>query len=120
METSTKEDRLLFFGITFATLAALTFIINFVNPIEGFGVKYMFLLSILMAGIITLLKFDFRKIVEKKSSNGYLASAIIWSVWAAIKLIKYAKNDNFDWIMAALFTLVAVINWVSYFRKDNK
>lgn len=57
METSTKQDKLLFFGITFATLAALTFIINYVNPITGFGLEFIFTLTALLAGVITMLYF---------------------------------------------------------------
>ncbi len=121
METSTKQDKLLFFGITFATLAALAFIINFVNPIAGIGFEHLIVISGLLAILITALKFGFGTITEKyKSINGYLISGIIWSALATMKWVKYAKNDNLDWIMAALFTFVAVINWVNYFRKDNK
>jgi hypothetical protein len=94
METSTKQDKLLFFGITFAALAAFTFIINYVNPIAGFGIEYIFLLAILMAGIITILKFDLGKITEKyKNINPYLISGIIWSVLAIMKWLKYFNKD---------------------------
>lgn len=121
METSTKQDKLIFFGITFATLAALTFIINYVNPIAGFGVEYFFLLTFLLASLITMLKFNFEKIAEKyKSINTYLISGIIWSALAALKWIKYFNKDNFDWIIASLFTIVAIINWISFFRKSDK
>ncbi|GGD63315.1 hypothetical protein GCM10011514_29180 [Emticicia aquatilis] len=121
METTTKQDKLLFFGISFAALAALIFIINYVNPITGFGVAYIFLLAILLAGIITVLKFDFAKITEKyKSTNPYLISGIFWSALAIMKWLKYIRKDNFDWIIASLFALVAIINWISYFKKSNK
>lgn len=121
METVTKQDKLLFFGITFAALAAFIFIINYVNPIAGFGVGYIFLLSALMAGIITLLKFDFNKIAEKyKSTNPNLISGSIWSALAIMKWLKYFQKDNFDWLIASLFTIVAIINWVGFFRKSDK
>lgn len=57
MATSTKQDKLIFFGITFATLAALTFIINYVNPIVGLDLEYLFTLTALLAGVITMLYF---------------------------------------------------------------
>ncbi len=121
METATKQDKLLFFGIAFAALAALIFIINYVNPIAGFGIEYIFLSAILLAGIITILKFDFGRISEKyKSTNPYLISGIIWSALAVMKWLKYIRKDNFDWIIASLFTLVAIINWISYFKKSDK
>jgi hypothetical protein len=121
METATKQDKLLFFGITFATLAALIFIISYVNPIAGFGIAYIFLLAALMAGIITVLKFDFAKISEKyKRSNLNVISGIIWGVLASMKWLKYFQKDNFDWVIASLFTLVAIINWISFFRKSDK
>jgi hypothetical protein len=97
MKTSTKQDKLLFFGITFAALAAFTFIINYVNPNAGFGIEYIFLLAIIMAGIITILKFDFGRISEKyKKTNLYLISGIIWSILAIVKWLKYFQKDNFD------------------------
>lgn len=121
METTTKQDKLLFFGITFAALAAFIFIINYVNPIAGFGVGYIFLLSALMAGIITLLKFDFNKIAEKyKSTNPNLISGSIWGALAIMKWVKYFNKDNFDWVIASLFTIAAIINWASFFRKSDK
>lgn len=121
METATKQDKLLFFGITFAALAAFIFIISYLNPIAGFGVAYIFLLAALMAGIITILKFDFGKIFTKyKSTSPYLISGIIWSVLAIMKWLKYFRKDNFDGIIASIFTIVAIINWVSFFRKSNK
>jgi hypothetical protein len=120
-ETSTKQDKLLFFGIAFAALAALIFNINYVNPIIGFGVEHIFLLATLMAGIITLLKFDFNKIAEKyKSINPNLFSGVIWSTLATMKWLKYINKDNLDWIIASLFTLVALINWVCFFKKSDK
>lgn len=121
MDTVTKQDKLLFFGITFATLAALIFNINYVNPIIGFGVEHIFLLATLTAGIITLLRFDFSKISERyKSTNPNLFSGIIWSVLASIKWRTYFQKDNFDWFIASLFTIVAIINWVVFFRKSDK
>lgn len=121
MDTVTKQDKLLFFGITFAALAALIFIINYVNPIIGFGVEHIFLLATLTAGIITLLKFDFDKISEKyKSINPNLISGIIWSALAIMKWLKYFQKDHFDWVIASLFTIVAVINWISFFKKSDK
>lgn len=121
MDTITKQDKLLFFGIAFATLAALIFIINYVNPIAGFGVGYIFLLATLMAGIITLLKFDFDKISEKyKSTNPNLISGSIWSALAIMKWVKYFNKDNFDWVIASIFTIVAIISLVSFFRKTDK
>jgi hypothetical protein len=57
METSTKQDKLIFFGITFATLAALTFIVNYVNPIAGFGLEFVFTLTASLSGVITMLYF---------------------------------------------------------------
>lgn len=121
MDTVTKQDKLLFFGITFAALAAFIFIINYVNPIVGFSLGYIFLLAALMAGIITLLKFDFNKIAEKyKSTNPNLISGSIWSALAIMKWVKYIRKDNFDWIIALLFTIVAIINWISYFRNSEK
>lgn len=121
METVTKQDKLLFFGITFATLAALIFNINYVNPIIGFGVEHILLLATLTAGIITLLRFDFSKISESyKSTNLNLISRTIWSALAIMKWVKYFNKDNSDWFIASLFTLVAIINWVSFFRKSDK
>ena len=121
METVTKQDKLLFFGITFAALAAFIFIINYVNPIAGFGLIYIFPLAALMAGIITFLKYDFAKITSKyKGTNPNLISGSIWSVLAIMKWVKYFNKDNFDWIIASLFTLVAIINWASFFRKSDK
>jgi hypothetical protein len=121
MKTSTKQDKLLFFGITFAALAAFTFIINYVNPNAGFGIEYIFLLAIIMAGIITILKFDFGRISEKyKKTNLYLISGIIWSILAIMKWLKYFQKDNFDWIIASIFTIVAIINWIGYFKKSDK
>ncbi len=121
METSTKQDKLLFFGIAFATLSALIFIINYVTPIAGFGIEYIFLLATLLAGVITILKFDFGKISETyKSTNPNLISGIIWSALAIMKWLKYFNKDNFDWVIASLFTIVALINWVSFFKKSDK
>jgi hypothetical protein len=121
MDTSTKQDKLLFFGITFGALAAFTFIINYVNPIIGFGIEYVFLLAILMAGIITILKFDLGRISEKyKNPSLYLISGIIWSILAIMKWLKYFNKDNFDWIIASIFTVIAIINWIGYFKKSNK
>lgn len=121
METTTKQDKLLFFGIAFAALAAFIFNINYVNPIIGFGVEYIFLLAALMAGIITILRFDFGKIAEKyKSTNPNLISGSIWSALAIMKWLKYFNKDNFDWVIASLFTIVSIINWVSYFKKSDK
>lgn len=121
METATKQDKLLFFGITFAALAAFIFIINYVNPIAAFGIAYIFLVAASLAGVITILRFDFDKIAEKyKSTNAYLISGIIWSSLAAVKWLKYYNKDNFDWIITSLFTIVAIINWVSYFKKSDK
>ncbi|MER0441134.1 hypothetical protein [Emticicia sp. W12TSBA100-4] len=121
METTTKQDKLLFFGITFAALAAFIFIINYVNPITGFGLIYIFLLAALMAGIITFLKYDFTKISSKyKSINPNLISGIIWSTLAIMKWVKYFNKDTFDWVIASLFTIVAIINWVGFFRKSDK
>jgi hypothetical protein len=121
MDTSTKQDKLLFFGITFGALAAFTFIINYVNPIIGFGLEYIFLLAILMAGIITILKFDLGRISEKyKNPSLYLISGIIWSILAIMKWLKYFNKDNFDWIIASIFTVIAIINWIGYFKKSNK
>ena len=97
------------------------FIINYVNPIAGFGLIYIFLLATLLAGIITILKFDLGKITEKyKNTNPYLISGIIWSVLAIMKWLKYFNKDNFDWIIASIFTIVAIINWLGYFKKSNK
>lgn len=121
METSTKEDKLIFFGITFATLAASTYIINYLNPITGFGFEHIFILTALLAGIITMLKFGFGKVSEKyRNANAYQISGIIWSVLAMMKWLKYFNKDNFDWIIASLFTIVAIVNWVSYFKKSKK
>jgi hypothetical protein len=121
METATKQDKLLFFGITFAALAASIFIISYLNPIAGFGITYIFLLAALTAGIITVLKFDFGKISEKyKSINPNLISGIIWSVLASMKWLKYFRKDNFDWIIPSIFTIVAIISWISFFRKSDK
>lgn len=121
METATKQDKLLFFGITFAALAAFIFIISYLNPIAGFGITYIFPLAALIAGIITILKFDFVRISTKyKSINPNLISGIILSALASMKWLKYFQKDNFDWIIASLFTIVAIINWISFFRKSNK
>lgn len=121
MDTATKQDKLLFFGITFAALAAFIFIINYVNPIAGFGIAYIFLLAALTAGIITLLRFDFSKVSEKyRNANAYLISGSIWSTLAIMKWVKYFNKDNFDWLIASLFTIVAIINWISFFRKSDK
>lgn len=121
METATKQDKLLFFGITFVSLAAFLFIINYVNPIAGFGLEYIFLLAILIAGVITMLKFDFDKIVAKyKRTNINLVLGIIWSILASMNWLKYFYNDNFDFIIASLYTIVAIISWISFFRKSNK
>lgn len=121
MDTVTNQDKLLFFGIAFAALAALIFNINYVAPIAGFGIEYIFLLATLLAGLITLLKFDFNKIAEKyKTINPNLISGIIWSALAIMKWLKYIRKDNFVWIIASLFTIVALMNWVSYFKKSDK
>ena len=121
METSTKQDKLIFFGITFATLTALIFIINYINPIAGFGVEYIFLLATLMAIVITILKFNFREISEKyKNTNLNYISGIIWSALAIMKWFKYFNKNDVEWIIAALFTFIAIINWVSYFRSRKK
>jgi len=121
METVTKQDKLLFFGITFAALAAFIFIINYVNTIAGFGLEYIFTLAALIAGIITVLKFDFDKISEKyKSTNPNFIPGMIWSSLATMKWLKYFNNDKFDWIIALSFTIVAIINWITYFRNSEK
>jgi len=121
METSTKEDKLIFFGITFATLAASTYIINYLNPIAGFGFEHIFTITALLAGIITILKFGFAKTSEiYRNANAYQISGIIWSALAAMKWLKYFNKDNFDWIIASLFTIVAIINWISFLKKSDK
>uniref|UniRef100_UPI003BA72F62 hypothetical protein n=1 Tax=Emticicia sp. TaxID=1930953 RepID=UPI003BA72F62 len=110
-----------FFGITFAALAAFGFIINYVSPITGFGLPHIVILTFLIAGIITFLKYEFAKIASKyKGTNPNLISGIIWSALAIMKWVKYFNKDNFDWVIASLFTLVAIINWVSFFRKSDK
>ena len=121
METSTRQDKLLFFGITFISLAALTFSINHIKPILGISLAYLMLIPLLFSSVITGVKFGFRQLIEKyNSTNTYLISSIIWSVLASMKWLKYFNKNNFNWIMASLFTLVAVINWVSFFRENNK
>ncbi len=121
MDTVTKQDKLLFFGIIFAALAAFIFIINYVNPIVGFGVEHIFLLAALIAGITTLLKFDFDKISEKyKSTNPNFIPSMIWSTLAVMKWVKYFNKDKSDWVIAALFTFIAIINWVVFFKKSDK
>lgn len=121
METSTKQDKLLFFGITFAALAAFGFIINYVSPITGFGLPHIVILTFLMAGIVTLLKYDSTKVVAWfKSIHPNLISGSIWTALAIMKWVKYFNKDNFDWIIASLFTIVAIINWVGFFRKSDK
>jgi hypothetical protein len=121
METATKQDKLLFFGITFAALAAFIFIISYLNPIVGFNIAHIFLLAALMAGVITILKFDFGKISTKyKNINPNLISGIIWSALAIMKWLKYFNKDNFDWIIASIFTIIAIINWIGYFKKSDK
>lgn len=121
METNTKEDKLIFFGITFITLAALTFIINYVSPISKFSVFYIYSIALLLSVLITAAKFGFKKVaMPYKNANLYLVSGIIWGILATSKWIKYYNKDNFDWIMAVLFTLVTIINWVNYFQTRKK
>lgn len=121
MDTATKQDKLLFFGITFAALAAFIFIISYLNPIVGLSLAYIFLFAALTAFFITILKFDFGTIAKKyKSINPNLISGIIWSALAIMKWVNYFYRDNSDWVIASLFTIVAIINWVSYFKKSGK
>jgi hypothetical protein len=121
METTTKQDKLLFFGITSATLITLTYIIHYVTPIQGVKIEYLFLAPLFISGIITSLRFGFEETqLKEKGATLYFISAITWSTLSAIKWLKYFNKDNFDWIAASIFTLVAIINWVSFFKKMKK
>lgn len=121
METTTKIDKLLFFGITFITISAFMFIINYVNPNIGINFPVLVLSPLLISLFITVMKFGiYQTIKPQKSSKLYFFTAIIWTILASIKWIKYFDKDNFNWIITSIFTLIALINWINYFRNSKK
>lgn len=66
-ETTTNEDKLIFFGVTFASLAALTSIISHVNPSKEIHLGWIFLFPLLISLLFTLIKFDLKKVSRELS-----------------------------------------------------
>ena len=121
METSTRQDKLLFFGITFITLAALMFITNYVFPFLGSRLDLLFIVPFVLSLIIIVARFGYKKGLENyKSKNTYLISGIAWSIIAGMDYLKYFNENNFNWITASLSTFVAIVSWVNYFKRSKK
>lgn len=66
METTTHEDRLIFFGITFITLSSLTFNINYVLPISGVRWELLYLVPLILSCFITFAKLGIGNISKKQ------------------------------------------------------
>ncbi|AFK03509.1 hypothetical protein Emtol_2372 [Emticicia oligotrophica DSM 17448] len=115
METTTKEDKIIFFVITLAATTSFIFIINYVNPVIGFSGIDIFCVSLIISSIITIGNFGVDKENIERNSTALLCSGGIWLLLAGIKWFDYTsqKNDSF---MASIFTFTAIITWWIYFK----
>jgi hypothetical protein len=70
METTTKQDKLIFFFIAFAWLYALAFIFYYLNPVLMAHTELFILTPLLLSVFFTFIRFDWRKI-SKILKNQY-------------------------------------------------